>query len=344
VKVLHVDTGREWRGGQTQLLHLLTADRAAEVALPPDAPILARLVAMGVRTHPVAFRGALGGVAALRDVVRAVDPDLIAAQTSHAHGQALLAAQGRPVVVHRRVDFVPGTNPIDAWKYRSARRYVAVSAAVKAILVHAGVEADAIDVVRDGVDPGAFLAPATADARARHGLGGGPLVVAVGALVPHKGHVHLVDAIASMSGVQAVIAGTGALESPLRGRIASKRADVRLLGSVADIPSLLAAADVFVHPSVEEGMGQAVVEAMLAGVPVVVTGAGGLPEVVTHGRTGLIVPPRDPAALAAAIRAVLDDPGAAARRAAAAREDALARFGTDAMVSATAAAYRRALG
>lgn len=353
MRVLHVDTGREWRGGQTQMLHLVTRQPGeAHVALPADAPLRPRLEALGIPVHPIDFRGAWRGFQGLRRVVDAVRPDLVAAHTSHAHGHAVLAGAA-PLVVHRRVDFVPGRDPLTRLKYRRPRGYVAVSDAIRRILVAAGVDDDAIAVVRDGVDPAPFLADTTPPAAVRAALGvpaGAPLVGAVGALVDHKGHEHLIDAMAWIDNerqdVWCVIVGDGANRAALQARIGRYGigARTRLVGRRDDVPALLRALDVFAHPSVEEGMGQVVVEAMLAGAPVVASSAGGLPEVVDDGETGLLVPPGDGAALSRAILAVLRGRDRALARAEQARRVARDRFGVDAMISGTIAAYTRLLG
>jgi glycosyltransferase involved in cell wall biosynthesis len=111
---------------------------------------------------------------------------------------------------------------------------------------------------------------------------------------------------------------------------------VGLLGQRQDVAAVLAAVDLLVHPSVEEGMGQAVVEAMAAGRPVLVSDAGGLPEVV--GDLCTPVPAGDAVALAAAIRARLDSPGDPQRFVQRARD----HFSVDTMVEGTLAAYREA--
>ena len=149
MRVLHVDTAREWRGGQTQLLHLARSMADCAVALPPDAPLRPALEQAGVRVLPVAFRGPFRGGRALAAAVRTFRADLVAAHTSHAHGHAV-AVGTRPVVVHRRLDFAPGWG--SRAKYRRATRFVAVSAAVGAVLERSGVEPGRIDVVLDGAD------------------------------------------------------------------------------------------------------------------------------------------------------------------------------------------------
>jgi glycosyltransferase involved in cell wall biosynthesis len=295
-----------------QLLHLVAGLHARGwsqwVACPPAGRLWTELAFLGDRRIAVPAGASL--VAGLR--AWRTGADLVAAHTSHAHQSA--APFPVRLVVHRRVDFQPS----GGWKYRRPDGYVAVSQAVADIVSAAGGRR--VHVVFDGVLPLPAVAPAV----------DGPMVLAVGARVPHKGHVHLVAAAALLHAqhpdLDIGVAGDGPLTWP----------GVRWLGQRDDVPALLAAARVFVHPSVEEGMGQAVVEAMLAGVPVVVSDAGGLPEVV--GDTGLIVPAGDPVALAAAVERVLrgrHPPTSAAR------DRALLRFSVDAMVDGTAAAYRQ---
>ena len=132
------------------------------------------------------------------------------------------------------------------------------------------------------------------------------------------------------------IAGDGELRGELE-RAAGP--NVRFLGTRTDVPDVLASLDVFAFPSLFEGLCLAVIEAQTAGVPVVATAVGGIKETVVDGETGLLVPPRDPEALAAAIRRLLDHPEEAARLAEEARRRALERYSEEQMVSGTLALY-----
>lgn len=338
LRLLHLDTATEGRGGQRQLLllalGLAARGHAQAVCCPPGSPLWAELEARGALPRPPEEPLVPGlvhliptrrgnhplGVALCWRLRRAHPDALPVAHTPHAHG--LWAASGARPVVHRRVDFVPGNDSFTRLKWSRAALAVCVSQAVAQVMIRWGLPAERVAVVFDGVSPLPAAPPAA--------LGEGPVVLAVGALVAHKDHETLVRAAEGLD-AQVCVAGEGPLRAQLEGR------GVRLLGQRPDVAALLARASVFVHPSREEGMGQAVVEAMLAGVPVVATAAGGVPEVV--GAYGLLVPPGDPDALRSALRRALagDHPDVEAARAWAA-----ARFGVEGMVAATEAAYRAA--
>ncbi len=317
--VLHIDTAVEWRGGQRQLELLLRGRPRDLWAGVPGSPLADRLGPpdLALRPHGHPFN-----VLALRRFRQHYG--LAAAHTPHAAGLALLA--GAPTVIHRRVDFVPSPT-----KYRRAKHVIAVSEAIRGILLQIGVAPERVTVVYDGVDlPAAPTGPGTRWASLPR-----PLYACVGALVAHKGHHHAIAAMAGLPGTL-VIAGEGALRSALEHQIARLGLTDRvvLAGQVDDVPGLLAAIDVFLHPSVEEGLGQVVIEAMGAGCRCVVTSAGGLLEVV--GDTALIVPPGDEHALGGAMAAALHTP----------RGRGIARaleFSASRMVEATGEVYRRIL-
>jgi len=288
--VVHIDTSREWRGGQTQLLNLVRARSDDWVIVHPEAPLRAALAEEGISHVTVAFSGGFRGARRLRAALSRLDPGVVAAHTSHAHTLALLAGYRNRLVVHRRLDFRARPTALRRWKYGAPRAYVAVSGAVSEVLEGLGVPQSAIWLAHDGVDPAPIEAATEAHDALRDELGWprtAKIVLAAGALVDHKGHEYLVRAMVDVPGAYLVIAGEGPrralLERLIRELHLSPR--VRLLGQRDDVYRLLKSCDLFCHPSVEEGMGQVVVEAMLAGIPVVATVAGGVPEVLAgYGR------------------------------------------------------------
>jgi glycosyltransferase involved in cell wall biosynthesis len=188
-------------------------------------------------------------------------------------------------------------------------------------------------------------AGAVAALRARHGS---PLILAVGRLVEYKGFAYLVRAMRDVD-AHLVIVGQGPERASLEREIAAAgvAGKVSLVGSVPDLAPWLHAADIFALPSVmrSEAFGLVQVEAMVCGKPVVNTALdSGVPYVSVHEETGLTVPPRDPAALAAALRRLLADPALRARHGAAGRARAARLFSVGAMRDATLQLYDQLLG
>lgn len=219
-----------------------------------------------------------------------------------------------------------GTQPATAGQVlhagREADGLLAVSDAMRADMAALGIPGGKIRVHRTGVDQARFVPTADRDAAKSAWGVTGPLAVATGALIPRKGHDVTIRAVAGLPGVTLLIAGEGPEQPALEGLIAGLGVGerVRLLGSVAhaDLPRLLAAADVFALASSSEGLANAWVEALASGVPVVITDAGGARELVTGADAGRVVA-RTPAAFAAALRELLaapPDPAAVRRFAA----------------------------
>lgn len=176
------------------------------------------------------------------------------------------------------------------------------------------------------------------------------LVVAIGNLYPVKGHRILVEALKILGGrhpqLHVAIAGRGAEEEPLRLQAKALGIGGRLhvLGLRPDVPDLLAAADVFVMPSLSEGLPMALLEAIFSRTPVVASAVGAIPDVLEHGEGGKLVPPGESEVLAAAIDELLTDPAASARMAAHARRNAMALYSLDAMVERYLEVYAPLIG
>jgi glycosyltransferase involved in cell wall biosynthesis len=188
---------------------------------------------------------------------------------------------------------------------------------------------------------------------ARHALGleGARIVLNVGRQAPQKGQVHLVDAFAEVVGTHTdavlLVAGARGPSTPtLEARVVEHGvADrVRLLGHRDDVPDLLAAADVFAFPSLYEGLGGAVLEAMALGTPIVASDLPAVREITADGDVALLVPPGDAAQLAAALRRVLDDRGLAAALSDGGRTRYIECFTPDPVARAMAELYREVAG
>jgi glycosyltransferase involved in cell wall biosynthesis len=204
--------------------------------------------------------------------------------------------------------------------------------------------------IRSGIDA-RRLRSATRRRQTRTELGipdDAVVALSVGTLTPEKDHANLLEAVSRLNGkdngIVFLIAGQGPLADELAQMAARlKLSDrVRLLGRRLDVPALLEASDIFVAPSAWEGLPVALLEAMAAGVPCVATDVGGVPELLQHGVTGVLVPPRDPEALARGIEALSSDASARERIGRAAMEEHSAHFATEQMVGETEAIYELA--
>jgi glycosyltransferase involved in cell wall biosynthesis len=177
---------------------------------------------------------------------------------------------------------------------------------------------------------------------------GDQLLVSVGNLYPVKGHVHLIDALALLAerhpNVHLAICGRGELEGALLARAREQRlANVHLLGLRADVAAVLAAADVFVLPSLSEGLPLALLEAMFAGCPIVASEVGEVAATLGHGEAGALVAPGSSAALAAALDDLLTHPVRARVLGERARERAAAEYDVSHMVRCYRSIYDRLL-
>lgn len=359
MRVAHLDTETTWRGGEQQALHLAAglAARGVESLLivPPGAALGQEGRRRGLAVREVLMRGEFDPLAAraVRRLAREFGADLLHLHTGHAVGLGQLAFPfgGLAKIIARRVDF-PIRRGLGRLKYtRGVRRILCVSEGIRRVLLECGVPPALATTVHSGIDPARFEGPLD-PAAVRRELeldAADPLLVNVAALSDHKGHRYLLEAmprvLARRPRARLAIAGQGELEEPLVAQCERLKlaGHVRFLGYRRDIPNLLAAADLFVLSSHLEGLCTSLLDAMAMGRAVVATRAGGIPEAVWEGETGLLTPPRDPAALAEAILELLGDAPRRAAMGAAGRARVLAHFTVDAMVEKTLAAYREAV-
>jgi len=300
MRILHLDAGREMRGGQWQALRLIEGLGAEAVESTLLArrgtPLFAAARRLGCRVEPLEMA---------RLMLLARRHDLVHAHDARSHSLGALTPGAR-LVVSRRVAFGGAAGHLPAlasrWKYGRPIHYLAVSEFVKSVLVQRGVPAEKVSVVYDGVplleqaQGKMVLAPANQDD-------------------PRKGAPLAMEA-ARLAGVQ--LKFSTAIERDLRD------------------------AAIFVYITHSEGLGSAALLAMSAGVPVVASKVGGLPEIVEHRQTGLLVE-NEPAAIAAAIGELQADAELARRLGLAARCRVAEKFTVDRMVRRTMEIYRQVL-
>jgi len=237
----------------------------------------------------------------------------------------------------------PFQRRLQRWACAGCDHVLVHAHAVLLALAEQGYDERRISVIPNGIDLARFPPRAPAD---------DPIVAVFSRLNRLKGIEYFLDAAARLLArfpharfwiVGDSITPAYREELAARAEALSLRERTAFLGFRDDVPALLRQVSVSVLPSLSEGLSNVVLEAMAAGVPVVATAVGGTPELIRHGETGLLVPPRDAAALSAAIGSLLEDPARANALGAAARREAAQRFSLQAMVRETERLYERLL-
>ena len=331
VRVLHVITSLTVGGAERLVVSAargLSPDRFDHqiCCLSERGPLAEEAAAAGIPvfcigtfpglSHPVAF-------ARLLALIRRVRPTVVHThlQAANLYGRLAAWLAQVPVLIATEHNVYTGKPRryvvVERWLARETDVLIAVSEHVRRFLAEQlGVPPATVRVVRNGA---AALAPSSAriaELRARLERAGArrPVVATVASLTAKKGHAFLFEAVARLRSQNIACTLVLAGEGPERQRLQATMERlgltefVHFLGSVSDVGSVLAVADLIVLPSVVEGLPLALLEAMLAGKPVVATAVGGIPEVIVSGDNGLLVPPCDEAALADAIARVLQSP------------------------------------
>jgi glycosyltransferase involved in cell wall biosynthesis len=321
VTVLHLSSSSGPGGAETVMASIAAGlDRSryrSIVCLFRDGWLRRRCERLGLETHVLNINGMfdVGWLTRFTRLLRDRDVRLVHTHEFGANTYGTLGARvaGLPVVatVHGQSYYADCVRR--RWAYRlvsHAAVMVAVSDDVKRFIVErTGVAAERIRVIHNGIGA-AETVSAEAGAHLRDALGLGEtdrIVTAVGSLYPVKGHDVLIDAapsiLAACPSTVFLVAGRGDRESALRAQARRLGIDgrVHFLGLRHDVPDILAITDVFVLPSMSEGLSVALLEAMAAARPVVATRVGGNSELVESGRSGLLVPCGDAPALATAV-------------------------------------------
>jgi len=362
MKILHINTERTWRGGEQQTLNLVIGlkERRLDCHLVCQAgcPLEAKADRAGVDVIPITMRGEIDLAAAfqIRGLIKRYHCDIVHSHTSHAHSLAFLASIGTGVtrLVTRRVDFSIFRHSflkLSGLKYRlMADYYIAISHKIKDVLVHDGIADRRIFVVHSGIDPQRFKQASGDHLLSEFDIGENQqVVINVAHLAGHKGQKYLVRAIpqvlTKLPDTRFFIVGQGELMDELK-RTASAlglKRELVFTGFRNDVADFYRIADLFVMSSVQEGLGTAVLDALALAKPVVATDTGGLPEIIQDGKTGRLVAPADPAALAEGIVEMLTRAEAAKAMAEAGRAMVQNNFSTDAMVENNIKVYEKVL-
>lgn len=298
----------------------------------------------------------LASLLAIVRLIRRFSPSVVHTHTSKAGALGRLAAWlcNVPVVVHTphghifygyygrvlSACFVT----VERWLGRMTDALIALTEAGRLEYVERRIApVERLRAIYSGIDLTAYQRHPPSPAMARKALGlpaRGPIIGVLGRLVPIKGHGYLVEALPMIlkkfPSAMLLFVGEGPERGPLAARAVSLGVShhIRMVGSQFDLPGYVAACDVIAQPSLNEGMGRTVLEALVMGKPVIASRVGGLPELIEHGGNGLLVPPASPSALAHAACSLLWDHARLRRMSHAARHSVGRQFSTEAMVAA----------
>jgi glycosyltransferase involved in cell wall biosynthesis len=356
MRIVHTESSLGWGGQEIRVLSesqgMIARGHAVHVLCPGEARIHQEARKRGVPVTPLRIgRKNPRGAWSLAGWLRSNPCDIV---NTHSSTDAWLAAAallllGRPcpMVRTRHISAPVPTNAMTSWLYRTATSRIATTGeSIRRQLVERnGCSPERIASVPTGIDAQRFR-PGDRDA-ARRALGlpqGIALVGIVATLRSWKGHRYLIDAVAGLpDSIGLAIVGDGPQRDALVAQAAALGGRIWMPGNQDDVLPWLHALDVFALPSyANEGVPQALVQAMMTGLACVTTDAGSIGELAEDGRTALVVPKQDAGALRDAIRRLVDDPALRVRLGGAAREFCSARYSYQTMLDRMEALYRDA--
>ena len=327
MRILHISTPTGWRGGEQQVAHLingLTNEVELQLLITPFQSELQKKMGSTLTCVGYERKGSVNLSLArlIKSVCAEHKIDLIHAHDSHAHTAAFLAAvifkNKTPIVLSRRVDFKVSGNLFSRWKYNhsSIKSIIAVSEAIKTILLPVINKKEIINVVYDCIDLTRY--EGEADIHFLKKELNLPLTTTLignlSALADHKDYPTFIrtakELLSRHNDIHFVIAGDGPLKEEIMNRVKAEQLEkhISFLGFRKDVPQLLKSLDVFLMTSKTEGLGSVILEAFACGIPVVATTAGGIPEIVKNGETGLTANIGDEIALATAVEKIIANP------------------------------------
>lgn len=360
MSLFQIDSGKGWRGGQRQS-YFLAKELVREgydfhFVVQPGSPLHEKSSQAHLPVCPlnISHEFDIAAVLRLAFLMRRKNCQIVHFHDAHsvAVGSAAASLAKVPMKINsRRVDFPLNNNFFSRLKYGRDNLEVtlAVSEGVKEVLIRGGMDPQRVEVIPDGIDFTPFEKASSSHYLHRE-LSFSPddyLVGIVAHLADHKGHKYLIKATDILKEkapqVKVIVVGEGPLKMKLNRQVRETHLEdmVFFLGFREDIPQILGSLDLFVLSSYLEGMGSTLLDAMASRLPVVATRVGGIPEVVTHEQTGLLVPPRNPQALASAILRIYQDRHLASRLGNKGYEVVHQKFSAQAMARQVIDLYKR---
>lgn len=307
IKVLHLCSEKTWRGGEQQIAYLIEElnkyNIESIVALRDDSALKDYCVRGGIRYVTLPFSNSIDLYSAklLKKISEDEKVQLIHMHTSKSHGIGVLSARlGNtcPLILSRRVAYEPKSNFLTAWKYNhpSIKRIICVSKRVAGVMHRFIKDKDKCVTIYDGIDMNKFQKGRSDNflKKEYHVPSGKILIGNTAALAREKDFFTFIDTIEILVtkrfNIHAFVVGEGPQEQELKEYVVRKGLQhaVTFTGFRKDITEVLQCFDLFLMTSRKEGLGSSILDAFLAGIPVVATSTGGIPELVRHEETGLL--------------------------------------------------------
>jgi len=325
LSLFQIDAGKEWRGGQRQSFFLAKELKrngySFQYVVQPGSSLHQKAAEAGLPVFPlkISSEADVFSVLRLSLAMKRKKCRLVNFHDAHsvAVGSAAASLAKVPLrIISRRVDFPLKKNVLSRRKYtKDVDAIIAISEGVKNVLIEGGIDAKLIRVIPDGIDFSPYEEKTSED-YLRQELSFAPddfLVGIVAQLSNDKGHKYLIQSSKELREhspkIKIIIVGEGPLRMELNKQVKEIQGEdmVFFLGFREDIPQILNSLDVFVLSSDHEGLGSIIMDAMACRLPIVATRVGGIPELVDHQKTGLLVPAQRPKSLAKAILKIYED-------------------------------------
>jgi L-malate glycosyltransferase len=326
--VIQLSSEATWRGGEQQIAYLI--EELQQKGVETIAVVKAKssfekhCQENGIKYYSLPFGNSIDLITAwrLRAIAKKVKANIVHAHSSKSHSIAVLATLfglGTPLILSRRVDFRLSDSLYSRWKYNHSaiKKILCVSNAIKAIVKPHLEHPEKCITIHSGIDLSKFgTRPAKNLLRVEYTISDDTFLVGnTSALAPHKDYVTFIDTIGKLvssgASVKGMIIGKGELERELKAYVEKINLSQHIIftGFRQNIKQLLPCLDVFLITSNEEGLGTSVLDAFASGVPVVATKAGGIPEMVIDGVTGVLANIKDSQTLSEGVNRVISDTG-----------------------------------
>lgn len=325
IRTLHINAEKNWGGGEAQVKYLLNYLRLqgheTALACRRNSAIHTLSKKEGYVVFPLEMRNGfdISSILKLKKIMQSYKPDIVHMHTSRAHllgTLALLLIRHKPIqLVTRRMDYPIKQAAVMRFFYTCMDRVIAISPGVKTALMQSGLPEEKIELIYSGVDLEKFNNPPDRiSVRKKYALPYNPPIIAIVATMPErKGHIYLLNAMPDIlkefPQTILLVVGDGRRRPQLEelSNQLNLGSNVNFMGWVKNTAELYYGLDLLVMPSLAEGLGVSILEGLAAGLPVVGTKVGGIPDVIQDGKTGYLIPPKDSRAISDMVIKVLRD-------------------------------------